>query len=81
MSLAALIKAETTTSTGHECKTCMVLARLTDQDRADFTEAVTARTQGTVLARALNGRLEEIGSDLTIGPESVRAHIARRHTA
>lgn len=80
MSLAALIKAETTNSTGHECKTCIILARLTDQDRADF-QAAAGNVPGAVLARALTARLAELGLDLSIGESSVRKHVADRHSA
>lgn len=79
MSLAALIKAETTTNTGHSCKTCDILERLTDQDRADFTAAVTAQIPGAVLARALTSRLAELDIDLAVGESSVRTHVARQH--
>lgn len=81
MSLAALIKAETTANTGHECKTCRVLERLTPQDRADFRQAVDVGVPGAVLARALTARLAELGADVTIGEQSVRRHIERGHGA
>jgi hypothetical protein len=81
MSLAALIQTSRTDCTGHQCKTCIVLGRLTPQDRGDFAQYAQDGETAAVLTRALNARLAELGIDLTIGPQSVREHIRRGHTA
>jgi hypothetical protein len=83
VSLAALIKAE---QTGAEnCKTCDMLARLTDQDRAEFVSFAAAGVAGAVLARAITARMVEMYPDESprpsVGEASVRKHIDRGHGA
>jgi len=76
MSLAAHIKAQQTTNTP-TCKTCIVLALLDDEDRADFTAAVAQKVQAAPIARAVNIRLGELGEEMSVGEGSVRTHISK----
>lgn len=74
MSLAALIRAESIPSKS-KCKTCAVLARMTDEDRAEFEQAVKAGVAGSVLARAVTARLRELGEQSSVGEGSIRYHV------
>ena len=78
MSLAALIR-EQSAPARPACKTCLMLDRLTDEDRADFTAAVQAEVAGSVLARAITARLKELDIDDSLGAGSVRTHIDQSH--
>jgi len=60
------------------CKTCANLDALTDEDRADFTAAI-GKYPGSIIARALNARLPELGREDTVSEESVRRHIRDGH--
>jgi len=61
-----------------KCKTCATLDALTDEDRADFTDAL-GKYPGSIIARALNARLIELGREDTVSEESVRRHIRDGH--
>ena len=76
MSLASLIREQMVPVV--KCKTCLILNRLPEEDRADF-EAARGQVAGSVLARALTARLTELGIDETMGETSVRQHIRERH--
>ena len=62
------------------CKTCVTLGALTAEDRADFTAAV-GKYPGSIIARALNARLPELGREDTVSEESVRRHIRDGHAS
>jgi hypothetical protein len=78
MGLLAHIRAELTAAQAPRCKTCILLERVTDQDRREFRESVGI-VHGSVLAKALNALLAELGIDDKVGESSVRAHIRMQH--
>lgn len=59
------------------CLCCDILARMTEQDREDFTAAVAGGLRGRPLSRAINSRLAELGIDKRIGDTAVGNHIER----
>lgn len=73
MSLAALIRAESTSKT--KCKTCDLLRLMTDDDRAEFEQAAKEGVAGSVLARAVTARLRELGEQSSVGEGSIRYHV------
>jgi len=74
MSLAALIKAESTPARP-KCKTCLILELLTEEDRDDFQRAAEMGVQGAILSRAITKRAAELGLDEKLGQASVRFHL------
>lgn len=76
MSLAAHITAQLRPLV--RCRTCTVLAQMSDEDRADFAAAV-GTYPGSVIARALTTRLTELGREDTVEEGSVRKHIRDGH--
>lgn len=78
MSLAQTIAAEQVARERVKCKTCITLAALTDDDRADFAAAKSV--PGSVLAAALATRYTEVtGEPFKLDPGSVRTHIREGH--
>ena len=78
MSLAQTIAAEQVARERVKCKTCLTLAALTDEDRADFLAA--SQASGAILAAALAKRYTEVtGEPYKIEAGSVRAHIREGH--
>ena len=61
-----------------KCRTCVILAQMSDEDRADFDAGVVAHP-ASVLARAITTKLLELGRTDTISEGSVRKHIRDGH--
>ena len=61
-----------------KCRTCTILAQMSDEDRADFESAVGAHP-ASVIARAITAQLLERGRTDTISESSVRKHIRDGH--
>ena len=76
MSLAAHITAQVQPQV--KCKTCTILAQMSDEDRADFDAAVVAHP-ASVIARAITAELVEQGRADTVSESSVRKHIREGH--
>lgn len=78
MSLASLIREQMVPVV--KCKTCVLLERLPQQDRDEFEAARSnPKITGAILARAVTGRLAELGIDEALGDSSVRTHLRERH--
>jgi len=76
MSLAAHITAQIHPLV--KCRTCTILAQLSNEDRADFATAAGAHP-ASVIARAIAAELLELGRTDTISEGSVRKHIRDGH--
>ena len=76
MSLAAHLTAQIQPRV--KCMTCIILAQLSDEDRADFGSAA-GTYPASVIARALNAQLTELGREDTVSEGSVRKHIRDGH--
>jgi len=76
MSLAAHITAQIQPRV--KCRTCTILAQMSDEDRADFDAAVGTHP-ASVIARAITAQLLELGRTDTISESSVRKHIREGH--
>jgi len=76
MSLAAHITAQIQPRV--KCRTCVILAQLSDEDRADFAAAAGTHPS-SVIARAISAQLLELGRTDTISEGSVRKHIRDGH--
>ena len=76
MSLAAHITAQIHPRV--KCRTCVILAQMSDEDRADFATAVVAHP-ASVIARAITAELVEQGKTDAVSESSVRKHIREGH--
>ena len=76
MSLAAHITAQIHPQV--KCRTCVILAQMSDEDRADF-DAVVGTHPASVIARAITAELAEQGKADTVSESSVRKHIREGH--
>lgn len=76
MSLASLIREQMVPVV--KCRTCIVLTKVTAEDRTEF-EAARGAVPASILAKALSARLHELDIDETVGESSVRTHIRERH--
>ena len=76
MSLAAHITAQIHPLV--KCRTCTLLAQLSDEDRADFGSAA-GTYPASVIARAIAAELLELGRTDSVSEGSVRKHIRDGH--
>jgi hypothetical protein len=77
MSLATLVREQTRTS-ANPCKTCVILAQMTDEDREDFARLAPV-APGEAMARAMSARLGQLGIEESIGAKSIRRHVQEAH--
>jgi len=75
-SLADLIQVEQTKRERVKCKTCLLVAQLSESDRETFRGA---QIPASVLAGALNALAEQLGLYISVGEASVRVHIRDGH--
>jgi len=76
MSLAAHITAQIHPQV--KCRTCVILAQMSDEDRADFDSAAGTHP-ASVIARAITAELVEQGRTDAVSESSVRKHIREGH--
>ena len=76
MSLAAHLTAQIQPRV--KCRTCIILTQLSAEDRADFSSAA-GTYPASVIGRAINAQLTELGRTDTVSEGSVRKHIRDGH--
>ena len=76
MRLASHITAHT--NPWQACKTCYILGTLTDEDRADFADAVGTYSLQS-LADAINSKMVELEREDRVGRSAVGTHISKKH--
>lgn len=61
-----------------KCRTCAILAQMSDEDQADFGSAA-GTYPASVIARAITAELAEQGKADAVSESSVRKHIREGH--